>query len=114
VGDPKGGARASWLSPRRIAICGAVLLGALPLWALPLMIAGGSGFLAYLHLPHAYYGGARKLFGATLFPAHEFGIVPNGAAGLMLAATAYAVLGAAAGWALARAVMWWRTRWDCV
>jgi hypothetical protein len=74
------------------------------------MAAGSSGFLAYLHLSHAYYSGARKLFGATLFPAHEFGIVPNGAAGLLLAATVYGLLGAATGWALAAAVMRWRTR----
>jgi hypothetical protein len=74
------------------------------------MVAGRNGFLAYLHVSQAYYGGARKLFGATLFPTHEFGIVPQGAAGLVLAATIYAVLGAAVGWTLGRAVMQWRTK----
>lgn len=72
------------------------------------MAAGRSGFLAYLGLSHAYYGGARKLFGATLFPAHEFGIVPHGAAGLALAATVYAVLGATVGWMLATVIARWR------
>jgi hypothetical protein len=107
---PHPAPRPAWLSPKRGAICGALLLGALPLWALPLMLAGRSGFLAYLHVSHAYYGGARELFGAGLFPAHEFGIVPNGAAGLVLAATVYAALGAAAGWALAWVVTRWRGR----
>ncbi len=107
--DSPGGARLGWLSRKRAAIGGALLLGALPLWTLPLMATGGSGFLAYLALSHAYYGGARKLFGATLFPAHEFGIVPNGVAGLVVAATLYAVLGAAAGWALAAGVTRWRS-----
>ena len=104
------GARAGWLSPQRAAICGAVLLGALPLWALPIAAAGRSGFLAYLHVSQAYYGGARRLFGATLFPMHEFGIVPQGAAGLVLAAAVYAVLGATVGWTLARALMRWRAK----
>jgi hypothetical protein len=103
--DPHPSAGNSWLSRRRAAIIGALLLGALPLWALPLAAAGRSGFLAYLQLSHVYYGGVRKLFGASLFPAHEFGIVPNGAAGLLLAATVYGVLGAATGWALAAGVM---------
>jgi len=87
---------------------GALLLGALPVWTLPLMGAGGSGFLAYLGLSHAYYGGARRLFGATLFPAQEFGIIPNGGAGILVAAALYAALGAAAGWAVAAAVTRWR------
>jgi hypothetical protein len=52
---------------------------------------------------------ARALFGATLFPAHEFGIVPNGAAGLVLAAMLYALLGAAAGWTLATGAARWRS-----
>jgi hypothetical protein len=73
------------------------------------MAFGGSGFLAYLSLSHTYYGGARKLLGATLFPAHEFGIVPNGAAGLVLAAALYALLGAVAGWVLAGGIARWRS-----
>ena len=89
---------------------GALLLATLPLWTLPLVAMGGNGFLTYLRLSHAYYGGARKLFGATLFPSHEFGIVPNGAVGLLLAATLYAGLGAAIGWTLASALAWWRSR----
>jgi hypothetical protein len=89
------------LSRRRAMIVGAVLLGMLPLWTLPLMVAGTSGFLAYLGLSHAYYGGARRIFGATLFPAHEFGIVPQGAAGLLLAAVLYGAAGAAVGWGVA-------------
>jgi hypothetical protein len=98
------------LSRRRAAILGAVVLGALPLWTLPLMAAGTNGFLAYLGLSHAYYGGARQVFGAALFPAHEFGIVPQGAVGLLLAATLYGVLGAAAGWGLAAGVERWGSR----
>ncbi len=86
---------------RRAAILGAVLLGTLPLWTLPLMAAGSRGFLAYLGLSHAYYGGARQVFGAGLFPAHEFGIVPQGAPGLILAAVLYGAVGAAVGWAIA-------------
>ncbi|HET9465424.1 MAG TPA: hypothetical protein VFO71_07840 [Gemmatimonadales bacterium] len=99
----------SQLSPKRAAIGGALLLGALPLWTLPLMSLGGNGFLAYLYISHTYYRGARTLFGATLFPAHEFGIIPNGATGLALAAALYAVLGAAAGWALSAALARWRS-----
>ncbi len=44
-----------WPSPGRAALVGAVLLGTLPLWTLPLMSAGTTGFLAYLGLSHAYY-----------------------------------------------------------
>jgi hypothetical protein len=99
-----------WFSRKRWCIAGALLLGALPLWALPLMAAGGHGFLAYLELSHTYYGAARKLFGAALFPAHEFGIVPNGAAALVLAAIVYGILGAAAGWALAAGLTWLRSK----
>jgi hypothetical protein len=65
------------------------------------MAAGSSGFLGYLWLSHIYYGGARQVFGADLYPAHEFGIVPEGVAGLLLAAIAYGVLGAAVGWVIA-------------
>ena len=88
-------------SRRRVALLGAVFLGALPLWTLPLMVAGTSGFLAYLGLSDTYYGGARLVFGAGLFPAQEFGIVPQGAAGLILAAILYGLLGAASGWGVA-------------
>lgn len=91
-------------SRKRAAIIGAVVAGALPLWTLPLMAAGTSGFLAYLGLSHLYYGGARQVFGATLFPAREFGIVPQGAAGLVIAAVLYAILGGAAGWGVAAAM----------
>lgn len=68
------------------------------------MVAGGWGFLAYLRLSHAYYGGARRVFGSTLFPAQEFGIIPNGVAGMMAAAALYAVVGALLGWAVGSAV----------
>ena len=97
-------------SHRRAAIIGAVLFAGLPLWTLPLMALGGSGFLTYLTVSHTYYGGARRAFGAALFPAHEFGIVPRGALGLALAGALYGVLGAAAGWALAAGVARWRSR----
>jgi hypothetical protein len=40
------------LSRKRATIVGAVLLGMLPLWTLPLMAAGTTGFLAYLGLSH--------------------------------------------------------------
>ena len=96
--EPKRGSRAGRLSPGRAAIVGALLLGALPMWALPLMAAGTWGFLAYLTLSHAYYGGARRLFGSTLFPAQEFGIIPNGVAGILAATALYAVVGALIGW----------------
>jgi hypothetical protein len=100
------------LSRKRATIVGAVLLGMFPLWTLPLMVAGTTGFLAYLGLSHTYYGGARRVFGATLFPAHEFGIVPQGAAGLLLAATLYGVAGAAVGWGVAAGVERWGSRAD--
>jgi hypothetical protein len=109
VPDSQRGARPGWLSPKFAALGGALLLGALPMWTLPLMAVGGRGFLAYLGLSHAYYGGARKLFGATLFPAQEFGIIPNGVAGILVAAAFYAVLGGAAGWAVGTAVTRWRS-----
>jgi hypothetical protein len=64
------------------------------------MAAGTWGFLAYLSLSHAYYGGARAVFGSTLFPAQEFGIIPNGVAGILAATTIYALLGALIGWAV--------------
>ena len=102
--EAKPGGRPGWLSPMRGAIVGALLLGALPLWTLPLIGAGSNGFLAYLGLSHAYYGGARKVFGAGLFPVEEFGIIPNGAVGVLVATALYAELGAAAGWAVATAV----------
>jgi hypothetical protein len=109
VADAHRGDRARWLSPKRAVIGGALLLAALPLWTLPVAALGGSGFLAYLGLSHVYYAGARKLFGAELFPAHEFGIVPNGAAGVLLAAGFYAAMGAAAAWTVAAAVTRWRS-----
>ncbi len=89
----------------RGAIVGALLLGALPLWTLPLISAGSNGFLAYLGLS-PYYGGARKVFGAGLFPVEEFGIMPNGVAGVLVATALYAALGAV--WAVATAVTRWR------
>jgi hypothetical protein len=88
-------------SPGRAAILGALILGALPLWTLPLAAAGKAGFLAYLWLSNAYYGGARQVFGAALFPLQEFGIIPQGVAGFGLAAAMYGVLGAAFGWGAA-------------
>jgi hypothetical protein len=77
----------------RAAILGAVLLGTLALWTLPLAIAGKGGFVAYLGLSDAYYRGARQLFGAASFPRHEFSTVPQGARGVVLAAALYAVIG---------------------
>jgi hypothetical protein len=74
------------------------------------MAAGTTGFLAYLGLSHAYYGGARLVFGAGLFPAHEFGIVPQGVAGLVLAGALYGLLGAAAGWGLVAGADQWGER----
>jgi len=102
--ETKRGSRLGWLKPTRGAIIGALLLGALPLWVLPLMATGSWGFLAYLSLSHAYYGGARKLFGSTLFPAQEFGIIPNGVAGILVATVLYAVVGALIGWAVGSVV----------
>lgn len=87
-------------SRRRAALLGAVLLAALPLWTLPLMAAGTAGFLTYLSLSHAYYGGARLMFGGGLFPAHEFGIVAEGPVGLVLAGALWGLVGAAIGWAV--------------
>lgn len=98
--EPKRGGRAGRFSPARAAIVGALLLGALPMWALPLKAAGSWGLLAYLRLSHAYYGGARRVFGSTLFPAQEFGIIPNGVAGILAAAAIYALVGALIGWAV--------------
>ena len=91
----------------RGAIVGAVLLGPLPIWTLPLAVAGKAGFLAYLGLSNAYYGGAAQVFGAALFPTREFGTVPQGAAGLVLAAALYGVLGAAVGWVVAAVATLW-------
>ncbi len=102
--ETKGGSRLGWLNPTRGATVGALLLGGLPLWVLPLMATGSWGFLAYLSLSHAYYGGARRLFGSTLFPAEEFGIIPNGVAGLLVATALYAVVGALVGWAVGSVV----------
>ena len=93
----------------RGAIVGAVLLGTLPIWTLPLGVAGKAGFLAYLGLSNAYYGGAAQVFGATLFPTHEFGVVPQGAAGLALAAALYGVLGGVVGWVVAAGAALWRS-----
>ena len=99
-----------WLSRRRGALGGAVLLGTAPLWTLPLMAAGTSGFLTYLGLSHAYYWGARQVCGGELFPAHEFGIVPRGAGSLILAAALYGLIGAAAGWGLIAGAEYWDAR----
>src|SRR5215217_6266774 len=66
VADAHRSNRARWLSHKRALIGGALLLGALPLWTLPVAALGGSGFLAYLGLSHLYYAGARKIFGAEL------------------------------------------------
>jgi hypothetical protein len=98
------------LTKTRAAIYGAVLLGGWPLWSLVLFLVGGRGFLAYLLLSHLYYSGARKVFGATLFPAEEFGVIPRGTPGLLAAVALYAVVGALAGWALGAAIRWWRQR----
>ncbi len=92
------------LTPTHTAVAGALLLGALPMWTLPLMIAGNWGFLTYLGLSNTYYAGARAVLGSTLFPAQEFGIVPDGVAGILLAGTFYAVVGAAVGWAVGAAL----------
>lgn len=97
--------RGGWrLSPGRTAIVGALLLGALPMWTLPLMIAGNWGFLMYLGLSNTYYAGARAVLGSTLFPAQEFGVVPNGVAGILLSGAFYAVVGAALGWVVGAAL----------
>ncbi len=99
-----------WPSPGRAALVGATFLGTLPLWTLPLMSAGTTGFLAYLGLSHAYYGGARQVFGGHLFPAREFGIIPQGMLGLLLAGGLYGLMGAAAGWGLVTGVKRWGRR----
>jgi hypothetical protein len=99
-----------WPSRRRAALVGAVFLGTVPLWTLPLLAAGTSGFLTYLGLSHGYYGGARQVFGSDLFPAHEFGIVPQGVVGLVLAGGLYGLLGAAAGWGLVAGAERWGER----
>ncbi|MGI8818087.1 MAG: hypothetical protein ACR2HW_03015 [Gemmatimonadales bacterium] len=101
--EAKRGSRLGWLTPRPGAIVGALLLGGLPMWTLPLMATGSWGFLAYLSLSHAYYGGARRLFGATLFPPQEFGIIPNGVPGILVATVLYAAVGGLIGWAIGSA-----------
>jgi hypothetical protein len=92
-----------------VAILGAVLLGTFPIWTLPVAVAGKTGFLAYLGLSNIYYGGARQVFGAALFPTREFGTIPQGAAGLALAAAFYGVIGAVIGWVVAAGAAPWRS-----
>jgi hypothetical protein len=100
------------LTKTRAAIFGAVLLGGWPLWSLALFLVGGHGLLAYLLLSDLYYSGARKVFGATLFPVEEFGAIPRGTPGLLAAVALYAVVGALAGWTLASAIRWWHRQRD--
>ena len=75
--EAKRGSRLGWLTPRRGAIVGALLLGGLPMWTLPLM--------------------------ATLLPAQEFGIIPNGVPGILVATVLYAAVGGLIGWAIGSA-----------
>jgi hypothetical protein len=79
------------------AAIGAIVLSTIPLWTLPLLAAGKRGFLAYLTISDTYYRGAAALLGPDLFPRHEFGTVPRGAAGLFAAVILYGALGAVLG-----------------
>ncbi|MDB4906236.1 MAG: hypothetical protein JWO05_1020 [Gemmatimonadetes bacterium] len=88
----------------RAAAIGAAVLALLPLYALPLLKAGKPGFLAYLSISDAYYRGARAVMGERLFPAHEFGVIPNGVGGVLAATVMYGLLGAALGVGISVAV----------
>jgi hypothetical protein len=81
---------------RLVLIC-AVALATLPIWTLPFALIGVPGFKGYLAISNAYYTLAQKVFGHGLFPIEEFGVIPLGATGAIVAALLYAAIGAAAG-----------------
>jgi hypothetical protein len=74
-----------------------VALETLPIWTLPIALIGVPGFEWYLAISNAYYTLAQKVFGHALFPVEEFGVIPLGATGAIVAALLYAVIGAAFG-----------------
>jgi hypothetical protein len=92
---------------RPVLVC-AVALATLPIWTLPIALVGIPGFQWYLAISNAYYTLARSVFGHTLFPVEEFGVIPLGAIGPIVAALLYAVIGAAFGLLLSLA--WPRRR----
>jgi hypothetical protein len=79
-------------------VIAAIVLATVPFWTPLLMVVPDPGFLLYLWISNAYYSLPRLLFGSRLFPAEEFGVIPKGAAAIVLAALLYALLGVAAGW----------------
>jgi hypothetical protein len=81
---------------RPVLICAAAL-ATLPIWTLPIALAGMPGFEGYLEISNAYYTLAQKMFGHALFPVEEFGVIPLGVAGNVVAALLYAAIGAAVG-----------------
>lgn len=81
---------------RPVLICAAAL-ATLPIWTLPIALAGIPGFEWYLSISNAYYALAQKIFGHALFPVEEFGVIPLGVAGTIVAALLYAAIGAAFG-----------------
>jgi hypothetical protein len=93
-------ASAAQVRPRRWrgpALVGAAVLAGVPLWALALAVVPEFGFGLYLQLSNWYYTVPRMLFGPALFPREEFGVIPNGAAGLLVAAVLFATVGFAVG-----------------
>lgn len=81
----------------RMGAVGALILGTLPICTLPILLAGKRGFIAYLSISDVYYRGASSVLGPNLFPRHEYGVVPRGAAGIVTAGILYGALGAAIG-----------------
>jgi hypothetical protein len=84
-------------SALRGGVVGALVLGGIPLWTLPLLIAGKRGFLAYLRISDVYYRGAATVLGSDLFPRHEYGTVPRGITGTLSAAMMFGLIGAMLG-----------------
>jgi len=100
--EAKRGSRLGWLTPRRGAIVGALLLGGLPMWTLPVMATGSWGFLAYLSLSHAYYGGARTVR-RDILPRPGIRHHSNGVPRILVATVLYAAVGGLIGWAIGSA-----------
>lgn len=68
-----------------------LLLPGFPLFFMAFGLLGAYGFLPAVMLHHLYYWLPAKIFGKTLYPVEEFGVIPT-TAGYAVATVFYAAI----------------------